>query len=86
MNNILSYKGYTAKIEFSKEDNALFGQIDDIRDFVNFESNSAKEIEKEFHAAVDDYLEFCKEVGKEPDKPNKPNKPNKPWISFDYRN
>ncbi|MBR5578809.1 MAG: type II toxin-antitoxin system HicB family antitoxin, partial [Lachnospiraceae bacterium] len=25
-------------------------------------------IEKEFHAAVDDYLEFCTEVGKEPDK------------------
>lgn len=25
-------------------------------------------MEEEFHAAVDDYLEFCKEVGKEPDK------------------
>ena len=25
-------------------------------------------VEKEFHAAVDDYLEFCKEIGKEPDK------------------
>lgn len=25
-------------------------------------------IEKEFHAAVDEYLEFCKEVGKELDK------------------
>ena len=25
-------------------------------------------VEKEFHEAVDDYLEFCKEVGKEPDK------------------
>ena len=25
-------------------------------------------IKKEFEKAVDDYLEFCKEVGKEPDK------------------
>lgn len=71
MNNILSYKGYTAKIEFSKEDNALFGQIDDIKDFVNFESDSAKDIEQEFHNAVDDYLAFCKEIGKEPNTPNK---------------
>ena len=27
-----------------------------------------KDVENEFHEAVDDYLEFCKEVGKEPDK------------------
>ena len=29
---------------------------------------SQGEVEREFHEAVDDYLEFCKEVGKEPDK------------------
>lgn len=33
-----------------------------------FECENIKDIEKEFHEAVDDYLEFCKEVGKEPDK------------------
>lgn len=27
-----------------------------------------KRIEEEFRNAVDDYLEFCKEVGKEPEK------------------
>lgn len=35
---------------------------------VNFESTDISTVEEEFHAAVDDYLEFCKEVGKEPDK------------------
>lgn len=68
MKNILEYKGYYTKVEFSLEDKVLYGKIEGINDLVNFESNSAEDIENEFHDAVDDYLEFCKEVGKEPDK------------------
>lgn len=66
--NILEYKGYHTTIEFDVETFVLRGKIDGINDFVNFESNDPKTIEKEFHAAVDDYLEFCREMGKEPDK------------------
>ena len=29
------------------------------------------ELENEFHKAVDDYLKFCKEIGKAPDKADK---------------
>lgn len=68
MSNILEYKGYHSKIEFDVESMVLHGKIEFIGDLVTFESESAAEIENEFHAAVDDYLEFCKEVGKEPDK------------------
>lgn len=68
MKNILSYKGYHAKIEFDTESMVLYGKIDGIKDLVNFESDSPQNIEKEFQDAVDDYLEFCNEVGKEPDK------------------
>ncbi|MDE6748004.1 MAG: type II toxin-antitoxin system HicB family antitoxin [Lachnospiraceae bacterium] len=66
--NILEYKGYHTTIEFDSETYTLRGKIEGINDFVNFESNDPKAIEEEFHTAVDDYLEFCKEVGKEPDK------------------
>lgn len=69
--NIIEYKGYYAKIEYSVEDQVLFGKIEGIRDLVNFESDSANDIEKEFQKAVDDYLDFCKSVGKNPDKPYK---------------
>lgn len=68
MSNTLKYKGYLTKIEFSVEDNILYGKIEGIRDLVTFESPSAEEIENEFHAAVDDYLDFCKQLGQEPDK------------------
>lgn len=68
MKNMLEYKGYHTKIEFETDTLKLHGKIEGIRDFVNFESDDPSEIEKEFHDAVDDYIEFCKEVGKEPDK------------------
>lgn len=71
MNNILRYKGYFTKIEYSSEDQLLFGKIEGIRDLVNFESDSATGIEKEFHSAVDDYIQSCKDLNLEPDKPFK---------------
>ena len=68
MKNILEYKGYFAKIEYSVEDHVLYGKIEGIKDLVNFESDSVENIEKEFQCAVDDYLELCHELGQEPDK------------------
>ena len=67
-NNILEYKGYHAKVEFDAEALILRGKIEGINDLVDFESADINEIRKEFESAVDDYLEFCKEVGKDPDK------------------
>lgn len=66
--SILEYKGYHTTIEFDTETFVLRGKIEGINDFINFESDNPKMIEQEFHAAVDDYLEFCQEIGKEPDK------------------
>ena len=67
-NNILEYKGYHTKIEFDSDEFVLRGKIEGINDLVDFECKDIKDLESEFHEAVDDYLEFCKEVGKEPDK------------------
>ncbi len=69
--NILEYKGYYTKIEYSAEDKVLFGKIEGIKDLVNFESESPEKIEAEFHSAVDDYLAFCADLGQDPDKPYK---------------
>lgn len=64
----LEYKGYWTNIEYSVEDKVLYGKIEGIDDLVTFESENAEDIEREFHSAVDDYLAFCKEVGKDPNK------------------
>ncbi|MBD9242374.1 MAG: type II toxin-antitoxin system HicB family antitoxin [Ruminococcaceae bacterium] len=68
MKNVLRYKGYSARPEYSAEDKIFYGKILGIDDLIDFYSDSAKEIENEFHAAVDDYLAFCEEVGKQPQK------------------
>lgn len=66
--NKLEYKGYTAIIEYSAEDSCLFGKVLGLADLIVFDAESASEIEKSFHDALDGYLELCKELGKEPDK------------------
>lgn len=68
MKNVLHYKGYSAKPEYSAEDQIFYGKVLGIDDLVDFYTENSKEIEKEFHAAVDDYLEYCKEIGKQPEK------------------
>lgn len=68
MNDILQYKGYYADIHFSADDELFFGQLIGINDLVNFEADSVKSLKKAFKEAVDDYLETCKELKKEPNK------------------
>ncbi len=68
MMNVMEYKGYHTKIEFDADSMSLRGKIEGINDFVEFEAEDISCVEEEFHAAVDDYLDFCKEVGKEPEK------------------
>jgi predicted HicB family RNase H-like nuclease len=68
MNDILEYKGYYASLHFSSEDEVFYGKLLGIDDLVNFEGASVKELKKAFNEAVEDYLETCKELGKEPNK------------------
>lgn len=68
MNN-MEYNGYSARIEYSSEDNCFFGRIAGIKDIITFEGESVKELTKAFHEAVDFYLQTCIERCENPDKP-----------------
>jgi len=68
MNDILDYKGYYATVHYSASDDIFFGKILGINDLVSFEGASVKELKKSFKEAVEDYLETCIELGKEPEK------------------
>lgn len=68
MNDILEYKGYYADIHFSANDEVFFGKLLGINDLISFEGDSVKELKAAFIEAVDDYLETCEEIGKEPEK------------------
>jgi len=68
MKDILTYKGYIGTVHFSSEDDVFYGKIEGIRDLVSFEGQSVDELKKAFQEAVEDYLEFCKQIGKRPEK------------------
>jgi len=59
MKNVITYKGYAARIEFSAEDECFVGHIAGIRDVVGFHGESVAELKSAFEEAVDDYLKTC---------------------------
>ena len=64
----LKYKGYVGSVEFSEEDNLLFGEILGINGLVNYEGKTMQELTVSFHEAVEDYLAFCSDHGLAPQK------------------
>ena len=68
MKNTLEYKDYIGSIEFSEEDGVFFGKVMGIRSLISYEGTNAKELIEDFHGAVDDYLEICKDKGVAPEK------------------
>lgn len=68
MKNIMKYKNYYGKVEYSDEDQCFFGVIIGINDCVSFEGQSIDELHTSFEEAVDDYLQMCIRIKKEPEK------------------
>ncbi|MBQ3425866.1 MAG: type II toxin-antitoxin system HicB family antitoxin [Clostridia bacterium] len=68
MKNILTYKDYIGTVNFSEEDALFYGKVLGITDSISFEGDSVESLTEDFHDAVDEYIEFCEEVGKEPQK------------------
>ncbi len=66
---MMEYKGYIGVVEFDDEAGIFHGEVVNTRDVITFQGKSVAEIKKAFRESVDDYLEFCKQRGEEPDKP-----------------
>lgn len=65
----MRYKGYSARVEFSDEDDLFIGRLAGIRDVITFEGETVADLRAAFQEAVDDYLTTCAEMGKDPQKP-----------------
>jgi len=68
MTNTMTYKGYSARIEYDDEDGIFVGRIAGIRDGVGFHADTVEALRDAFHEAVEDYIETCARIGKEPQK------------------
>ncbi|BCI68084.1 hypothetical protein AAJCM20276_27080 [Acetobacter aceti] len=65
----MTYKGYHARVEFEPNDGVFAGRLAGINDIITFEADNVKGLEEAFHEAVEDYLETCQSIGKDPQKP-----------------
>lgn len=61
----VEYKGYIGSIEYDPEEKLQYGSLLNIDDFVNYHADNIIDLAKQFHKAVDEYITFCKKVGKE---------------------
>ena len=69
MTNTMGYKGFAARVEYDDDDGIFFGRIAGIRDGVGFHAETVAGLREAFKDAVDDYVETCRKIGKEPQKP-----------------
>lgn len=66
---VLSYKGYHGTVDYSLDDDILYGKVIDVNSTITYEGNTIDELKEDFQGAIDEYLELCKEHGEAPEKP-----------------
>ncbi|MBP7529509.1 MAG: type II toxin-antitoxin system HicB family antitoxin [Syntrophorhabdaceae bacterium] len=69
MKNVLTYKGYAARIEFDPRDSIFVGKIIGIEDGITFHGETVNDLKADFKAAVDHYVADCMATGRKPLKP-----------------
>lgn len=67
----ITYKGYFGSVEYSEEDGCMFGKVQGLHGtLISYEGLSLKELEEDFHNAVDHYLRSCTGRNIDPIKPH----------------
>jgi predicted HicB family RNase H-like nuclease len=65
----VSYKGYIATIEPDIDDGLLVGRVVNTRDLIGFHGETIPQAIESFQAAIEEYIQDCRQRGKEPNKP-----------------
>lgn len=65
MTDRLKYKEFIGSVHFSAEEEVFYGKIEGVNDLVTFEGTTVTQLKTAFKEAVLDYIEICKETGKD---------------------
>jgi predicted HicB family RNase H-like nuclease len=71
MKDTMEYNGYFGSVHYNDDDKVFYGKLEFIRALVSYEGTDVVSLRAAFEEAVDDYLEFCKETGKQPENPSR---------------
>ncbi len=65
----MHHDGYIATIELDEDAGLFHGEVINTRDVLTFQGRTLKELRKAFADTVADYVAWCIERGKEPERP-----------------
>jgi predicted HicB family RNase H-like nuclease len=66
---MFTYKGYLGQVKVDEDSKMLCGRVIGIKAVITFKGETVEEAVQNFQDSVEDYLEYCAELGVEPDKP-----------------
>ena len=66
---MIEYKGYVGVFEFDEELGQFHGYVVNTQDVISFYGSSVEELKAELKTSVEEYLAFCAEKGRDPEKP-----------------
>lgn len=66
---MLKYKGYIGVVQFDDEAMIFHGEVAGLRDVITFRGTTPNELKREFKTSIDGYINWCEELGQEPEKP-----------------
>lgn len=64
----MKYKGYRGVVNYDEEAKQFHGEVVGLRDVITFQGTSANELEQAFKNSINEYLDFCKELKRAPEK------------------
>ncbi len=69
MKNTMTYRGFTARVEYSAEDECLVGHVLGVKAIIGFHGASVREARRDFRHAIDQYVKDCEASGESPRLP-----------------
>ena len=66
---LLDYKGYQGSVEADLDTGTLFGKVLFVNDLVTYEGTTLPELQVQFRASVEDYLQTCQSLARDPQQP-----------------
>lgn len=67
--NGMNYKGYHGSVAYDPDADLFHGEVMNARAVLTFQGRSVEELKQSLADTVEDYLDWCRERGKEPEKP-----------------
>jgi len=65
---MMRYKGYVGQVVYDDEAKIFHGDVIGLKDVITFQGKTVEELEQAFKDSVNDYLEWCEELGEKPEK------------------